>query len=62
MASVVSLCPVISNSSISRLCSAECGCQAEIYNPVCGEGGIQYASPCHAGCMDYNLTENGEKV
>ena len=30
-------------------CNAECGCPADSFNPVCGDG-YNFLSACHAGC------------
>ncbi|XP_060911680.1 solute carrier organic anion transporter family member 2B1 [Labrus mixtus] len=32
-------------------CSAGCRCPQEAFNPVCGSDGVEFRSPCHAGCM-----------
>ncbi|XP_060942432.1 solute carrier organic anion transporter family member 2B1 isoform X2 [Limanda limanda] len=31
-------------------CSASCGCPPDVFNPVCGSDGVEFRSPCHAGC------------
>ncbi|XP_048780929.2 solute carrier organic anion transporter family member 4C1-like isoform X3 [Ostrea edulis] len=31
-------------------CNSNCSCTTEMYEPVCSELGVQYFSPCHAGC------------
>ncbi|XP_046583949.1 solute carrier organic anion transporter family member 2A1-like [Haliotis rubra] len=31
-------------------CTSGCGCDVNDFFPVCGEDGISYQSPCHAGC------------
>ena len=36
--------------SIDVPCNANCSCSRRRYNPVCGVDGLQYFSPCHAGC------------
>ncbi|XP_041657732.1 solute carrier organic anion transporter family member 2B1 isoform X2 [Cheilinus undulatus] len=32
-------------------CSAGCQCSQEAFNPVCGSDGVEFRSPCHAGCV-----------
>ncbi|XP_060574876.1 solute carrier organic anion transporter family member 4C1-like [Ruditapes philippinarum] len=45
-----------SNSTDSTLpqlthpCNMDCRCHTELYEPVCDSHGVQYFSPCHAGC------------
>ncbi|KAI2665287.1 Solute carrier organic anion transporter family member 1C1 [Labeo rohita] len=31
-------------------CNAHCGCPNFQWDPVCGQNGMTYISPCHAGC------------
>ncbi|XP_050962996.1 solute carrier organic anion transporter family member 1C1-like [Labeo rohita] len=31
-------------------CNANCGCTDFQWDPVCGQNGVTYISPCHAGC------------
>ncbi|XP_068436523.1 solute carrier organic anion transporter family member 2B1 [Clinocottus analis] len=33
------------------LCSSSCRCPQEAFNPVCGSDGVEFRSPCHAGCI-----------
>ncbi|XP_066269059.1 solute carrier organic anion transporter family member 4A1-like [Branchiostoma lanceolatum] len=40
----------------SMTCSSECACADSLYDPVCGENGVEYQSPCHAGCAAFNYT------
>uniref|UniRef100_A0A8C5WT59 Solute carrier organic anion transporter family member n=1 Tax=Laticauda laticaudata TaxID=8630 RepID=A0A8C5WT59_LATLA len=32
------------------LCNSNCGCEATLWDPVCGDNGITYMNPCLAGC------------
>ena len=45
--------------SLEDACNAECECSALTYDPVCGSNGIQYLSPCYAGCTSFNETSDG---
>ena len=35
--------------SLTSSCNTDCGCSMSLYDPVCADG-IQYFTPCHAGC------------
>ena len=46
-------------------CNMDCQCTTSLYEPVCGPDGVQYFSPCHAGCSGPGLLSNStdyEKV
>ncbi|CAH1153796.1 unnamed protein product [Phaedon cochleariae] len=34
-------------------CNSTCECSTDRLTPICGEDGITYLSPCHAGCQNY---------
>ncbi|KAJ8275540.1 hypothetical protein COCON_G00072920 [Conger conger] len=36
-------------------CGLKCACEAESFDPVCGADGVEYRSPCHAGCTVINI-------
>ncbi|XP_056311221.1 solute carrier organic anion transporter family member 1C1-like [Danio aesculapii] len=37
-------------SDLPPSCNANCGCPDLLWDAVCGENGVTYISPCHAGC------------
>ncbi|XP_029303449.1 solute carrier organic anion transporter family member 2B1 isoform X2 [Cottoperca gobio] len=41
-------------------CSASCHCPEEAFNPVCGSDGVEFTSPCHAGCMTIETDANNK--
>ncbi|KAL3970527.1 transcription factor 7-like 1 [Sarotherodon galilaeus] len=52
----------VSNNSYDLLqCSSSCHCSEEAFNPVCGSDGMEFKSPCHAGCQSVE-TDNFSKV
>ncbi|XP_072230852.1 solute carrier organic anion transporter family member 2B1 [Leuresthes tenuis] len=36
-------------------CGVDCRCSQEAFNPVCGANGVEFRSPCHAGCVSMNM-------
>ncbi|CAL8252368.1 unnamed protein product [Merluccius merluccius] len=39
-------------------CYSNCSCPGGAYNPVCGSDGMEYISPCHAGCTNFTRDPN----
>ncbi|NXD45356.1 SO2B1 protein, partial [Copsychus sechellarum] len=40
-------------------CSAQCRCPEAGFNPVCGSDGVEYTSPCSAGCSSVHSHADG---
>lgn len=55
--SIISVCVCrLGNMS----CSTHCGCDMNVvYEPVCGEDGVSYMSPCQAACAHCSGDVNG---
>ncbi|KAJ1120459.1 hypothetical protein NDU88_008624 [Pleurodeles waltl] len=43
-------------------CNSKCHCPDTAYNPICGYDGIEYISPCYAGCEDVSFAFGENKV
>ncbi len=50
----------VCSSSVS--CSSGCHCAQEAFNPVCGSDGVEFRSPCHAGCVAMEMDDNNKAV
>ncbi|NWV23921.1 SO2B1 protein, partial [Origma solitaria] len=36
-------------------CNQQCRCPEKAFNPICGSDGVEYTSPCSAGCRNVSL-------
>ncbi|KFQ92546.1 Solute carrier organic anion transporter family member 2B1, partial [Nipponia nippon] len=43
-------------------CNLQCNCPEKAYNPICGSNGIEYISPCSAGCGGVNINADNNSV
>ncbi|XP_069825575.1 solute carrier organic anion transporter family member 2B1 isoform X2 [Dendropsophus ebraccatus] len=43
-------------------CSSKCRCSTSAFNPICGADGVEYISPCYAGCEDLNFDDKEGKL
>ncbi|KAG9341582.1 hypothetical protein JZ751_019095 [Albula glossodonta] len=44
------------------MCTKNCSCPKTDFNPVCGSDGIEYVSPCQAGCTDFSTYDNSSRI
>ncbi|KAL5281163.1 hypothetical protein ACFFRR_004900 [Megaselia abdita] len=43
-------------------CNSNCNCDYVPFTPVCGQNGLTYISPCHAGCINEYIIGDSKKV
>ncbi|NWI37298.1 SO2B1 protein, partial [Picathartes gymnocephalus] len=36
-------------------CNTHCQCPEKVFNPICGSDGVEYTSPCSAGCRSVSI-------
>ena len=47
---------------INGTCNSQCGCNENVFSPMCGPNGVSYISPCHAGCHTKEFSVNDTEV
>ncbi|XP_058392111.1 solute carrier organic anion transporter family member 4C1 [Diceros bicornis minor] len=47
--------------NLTAPCNADCNCMRSYYYPLCGGNGVQYFSPCFAGCKS-SISKSKSKV
>ncbi|XP_069748271.1 solute carrier organic anion transporter family member 2B1 isoform X3 [Narcine bancroftii] len=52
--------PINGTLDVRLNCNEGCSCQDQVYNPVCIHKDIEFISPCHAGCQDFNMNAQGK--
>ncbi|XP_015271197.1 PREDICTED: solute carrier organic anion transporter family member 2A1-like [Gekko japonicus] len=50
-----------SSPSMQNECNKQCFCSDSIFHPICGEDGVEYISPCQAGCTGF-VTSSSQDV
>jgi len=49
---------IICRSVLPQICNGNCSCDPTAFTPVCGSDGLNYFSPCYAGCQLESRTDN----
>ena len=48
--------------NLNHFCHDRCNCTTASYDPICGRDGLQYFTPCHAGCMSSEMNLEDTEV
>ncbi|KAL8187663.1 UNVERIFIED_CONTAM: Solute carrier organic anion transporter member 2A1 [Gekko kuhli] len=51
-----------SSSSVQNECNKQCFCSDSIFHPICGDDGVEYTSPCQAGCTGFITSSSPDVV
>ncbi|XP_060098062.1 solute carrier organic anion transporter family member 2A1 isoform X2 [Heteronotia binoei] len=54
--------PRTSSPSLQVECNKLCFCPDSIFYPICGADGVEYISPCHAGCTSFITGDSSSMV